>query len=331
MKKSINNIHDKGYKDLYSNKDVFLNLVKDTLDYDWAKEIKPSDLILVDKSYILPNYHDKESDIVYRGKLGDEEVIFFVLLEFQSTVDYSMPIRLFFYISEILRREIDPKIIKDKKKSIKIPAVVPIVLYNGRKTWDAETSFRKIVDKEEMFSPGLLDFTYEIIDINNNYSKEELLKLKSVTGAIFLLDQKINNEEFLDRIKLIALTFDNMSSSERNSLLHWITQTTEEPIAKSSKEILLADKKEVVKVVANNSNMIKEMEENAKEIGKEIGKEVGKLEGIIEAIIENLNDIGTISEKLINEIKSQSDMSILKRWNKVSARSNSIEEFIENR
>lgn len=58
MKKDINNIHDKGYKDLYSSKDVFSNLVKDTLNFPWAKEIKPSDLILVDKSYILPA--DKE-------------------------------------------------------------------------------------------------------------------------------------------------------------------------------------------------------------------------------------------------------------------------------
>ena len=80
MKKSMNNIHDKGYKDLYSNEEVFLNLVNDTLNYTWATKIKPSDLILVDKSYILPNYHDKESDIVYRAKIGDEEVIFFVLL-----------------------------------------------------------------------------------------------------------------------------------------------------------------------------------------------------------------------------------------------------------
>ena len=211
MKKSINNIHDKGYKDLYSNQEVFVNLVKDTLNYNWATKIKPSDLILVDKSYILPNYHDKESDIVYRAKIGDEEVIFFVLLEFQSTVDYSMPIRLFFYISEILRREVDPEIIKSKNKNIKIPAVVPIVLYNGKKPWDAEVSFRKIVSKEELFGNSIIDFTYNIIDINNNYSKDTLLTLKSVTGAIFLLDQKINEEEFLERIKLIALTFDKMS------------------------------------------------------------------------------------------------------------------------
>lgn len=287
----MNNIHDKGYKDLYSNKDVFINLVKDTLKFSWASEIKPEDLILVDKSYILPNYHDKESDIVYRAKIEGEEVIFFTLLEFQSTVDYSMPIRLFFYISEILRREIDPKEIKAKKKNISVPAVVPIVLYNGKRPWDAKVSFRKIISKEEMFSKGLIDFTYDLIDVNNGYSKEQLLNFKNITGAIFLLDQKVNEEEFLERIKLIALTFHKISKKERKALIHWITQTTEDTIAKSSKEVLLANKEEIIKVVANNSNIIKEMKEKAENKGLKEGIEKGKVEIVIKLLSKKFNNI----------------------------------------
>lgn len=60
------------------------------------------------------------------------------------------------------------------------------------------------------------------------------------------------------------------------------------------------------------------------------GLEEGKLEGIIEVIIDNLKDIDIISEDLINKIKSQSDINILKKWNKISARSNSVKEFVEN-
>jgi hypothetical protein len=52
-KKAINNIHDKSYKDLYSNKAVFLNLVKEMLKSPWAKELREDNLVLVDKQYIL--------------------------------------------------------------------------------------------------------------------------------------------------------------------------------------------------------------------------------------------------------------------------------------
>ncbi|NSA90233.1 Rpn family recombination-promoting nuclease/putative transposase [Clostridium beijerinckii] len=49
------------------------------------------------------DYEENEADIVYKANIDDEEVIFYTLLEFQSTIDYRMPLRLFFYINEILR------------------------------------------------------------------------------------------------------------------------------------------------------------------------------------------------------------------------------------
>ena len=161
--------------------------------------------------------------------------------------------------------------------------------------WEV-VSFRNIVSKEELFGNSIIDFTYNIVDVNN-YSRDTLLTLKNVTGAIFLLDQKIDEEEFLERIKLIALTFDRMSESERNILLHWITQTTEEPIAKISKEILLADKEEVIKVVANNSNIIKEMEEKA-------GKK-GKADILIMQLVRKLSEVPIKYQDEINKLNEE--------------------------
>ena len=103
LKKDVNNINDKSYNDLYSNKEVFIDLVKKTLNATWAKELKIEQLTLVNKSYISSDYEETESDIVYKAKVNGSEVIFYILLEFQSSVDYTMPLRLFFYISEILR------------------------------------------------------------------------------------------------------------------------------------------------------------------------------------------------------------------------------------
>ena len=51
----------------------------------------------------------------------------------------------------------------------------------------------------------MLNFTYDVVDVNNGFTKEELVKSKNVTSAIFLLDQKIDALEFLQRIKAIAL------------------------------------------------------------------------------------------------------------------------------
>ncbi|MBU3104499.1 hypothetical protein [Clostridium gasigenes] len=63
-------------------------------------------------------------------------------------------------------------------------AIIPIVLYNGTQVWDVPTRFRDIVYNGDLF------------DVNNSYTKEELLERKSMTSAIFLLDQKIKPLEF---------------------------------------------------------------------------------------------------------------------------------------
>jgi len=286
MKKDINNIHDKSYRDLYSNKEVFIDLVKEMLKAPWASNLTTENLVLINKSYISSDYEEKESDIVYKASIGDKEVIFYVLLEFQSTIDYRMPLRLFFYISEILREYAKNDNQKSNDKNIKIPAVIPIVLYNGKKEWDVPQRFRDIIDGNEIFGDSIIDFKYSIFDVNNKYTKEDLIKNKNITSAIFLLDQKIDAEEFIERIKAIALFFASLTDKERMVLKHWIGNTVEAEIAETAKKILDANKEEVEKMVANNAFLLKEMKEEAKKEGIE--------EGIKEKAIEiakNLLDV----------------------------------------
>jgi hypothetical protein len=169
--------------------------------------LKAEQLTLVNRSYISSDYEEKESDIVYKANVNGNEVIFYILFEFQSSVDYRMPLRLFFYISEILREYSKNAEHKAYDKSIKIPAVVPLVLYNGKAAWDVPVRFRDIVESEELFGDNIVDFKYNLFDVNNKYSKEELIKNKGITSAIFLSDQKIDPKEFLDRIKDYSIVF----------------------------------------------------------------------------------------------------------------------------
>ena len=174
-----------------------------------------------------------------------------------------MPLRLLFYMVEILR-EFSKNENHDKNDSnIKIPAVIPIVLYNGKQVWDVPSEFRKMFYNEEMFHNGVLNFTYDVFDVNNGFTKEELINSKNVTAAIFLLDQKITPQEFLERVKAIALFFDGLSTEELKAIKHWIKNTTEDTLAIKATEVLEADKGEVLRMVANNAFIIKEMEENA--------------------------------------------------------------------
>ena len=61
---------------------------------------------------------------------------------------------------------------------MKIPAVIPIVLYNGKSAWDVPLSFKDCISGSDLFKDNIIDFKYSILDINNKYTKEELIKNK---------------------------------------------------------------------------------------------------------------------------------------------------------
>jgi len=73
--------------------------------------------------------------------------------------------------------------------------------------------------------------------------------------------------------------------------------------------------------------------EEGREEGREIGREEGREEGIIlarkEDILENLNEISLVTEDILKIINKENDSNTLKKWLKISARVNSLEEFLK--
>lgn len=63
------------------------------------------------------------------------------------------------------------------------------------------------------------------------------------------------------------------------------------------------------------------------------GLATGRLEGeyirLIKTLKDFLSDLGTIPEKIMTRIDNETDITILERWMKLAAKSDSIEAFIE--
>ncbi|MBU3187204.1 Rpn family recombination-promoting nuclease/putative transposase [Clostridium estertheticum] len=296
FKKDINNIHDKSYKDLFSTSDAFLSFVNTFIQGDWVDKLEKDKLILVDKSYILSDYEELESDIVYNATIGEQNIIFYVLLELQSSVDHSMPIRLLMYMVELWREILRNSEKKEiKRKSYRLPAIVPIVLYNGTKKWTCARNFKDIINESQLFGDNILDFKYILVDINR-YSKEYLYEFKNIAAAIFLLDQDINAMEFLERLKNIVINFNNLTSEEKLLLKGWIKNTTNSNEIYNMNElvdnIFNENKKEEVEImVSNASNIFGKLKSDGIKEGKEEGKKEGKAELLITLLKKRFNGL----------------------------------------
>lgn len=212
---------------------------------------------------MIRDYEEMEADIVYSTDLEGREVFFYILLELQSTVDHSMPIRLFTYTAEIWRKYLKKMNKEDvKKKDFKLPAVVPIILYNGEATWTVTKSFKEKVHRAELFGNHIIDFEYILINVNN-FAEEDLMRIENVVSAIFLLDQKINAEEFIRRAGNVAKEFEAIPQEHKLKLIDWLDHTVEDPVRKEVIKLFHVDKEEVDQVTANITKTLQEEKENA--------------------------------------------------------------------
>ena len=95
----MTNIHDSGYKILFSNRTIFRQLMETFVVQPWVDQLDFDRAERVDKSFVSEHYKETESDLIYRLPWGDAELYVYVLLEFQSTVDRWMALRMLNYRS----------------------------------------------------------------------------------------------------------------------------------------------------------------------------------------------------------------------------------------
>lgn len=314
-KKNLNAPHDKGYKYLLSHKKVFIELLRSFVKKDWVNEIDESKVIRINKSFILQDFKNKEADLVYQVKLKDKEVFFYILLELQSKVDFQMPYRLLLYIIEVWREILkDTSLNQQKRKDYKLPAIIPIVLYNGVNRWTASLSFKETIDSYQLFGENIIDFKYIFIDVNR-YNEEELLQLSNLIGSVFLLDRRIDREELIERLKKLTDVLKNLSEEEFILLRNWFVSIIFRFLPEGKREEVkkIFEKSEgVEKMISNLERSLKEEFKKTRKEGKIEGKKEGKIEGIRMVLLEQLKEkFKDIPFEYINGLEKLDDKALL--------------------
>ena len=285
--------HDKGYKELLSNKKTFLELLRTFVNEDWVQTIDENELLLVNKTFVLSNFQERESDIIYRLQTSDGDIIFYVLLELQSTVDYSMPLRLLIYMAEIWRDIYqNTEIHERERKSYRVPVIIPAVLYNGVENWTASEEFRDLLSESGRFGSHALNFRYLLFDVNR-YQEEDLYKAANLIASVFALDQKMGKGEVVKRLKRLAEWIKGIEKDEFRVFTTWLEHVLLKRLGenqrKETEEILSTnDPREVEQMIYNIELALEEMQEQAMKDGKLEGEQKGKLEDARNALIEGI-------------------------------------------
>jgi len=92
------------YQELFSNKALFRQLLELFVPLEWAKELDFNHDELLDKIFIFKKYEKRESDVIYKIQLRGQTAYIVILIEFQSSVDKFMALRILRYISSFYMR-----------------------------------------------------------------------------------------------------------------------------------------------------------------------------------------------------------------------------------
>lgn len=95
--------HDTGYKELFSYPELVQQLIEGFAPKDVAGLMDFSTLKLESGHYITPLFQEKMEDLVWSVQAswqGQTQTIYlYLLIEFQSSIDTTMPLRLMHYVA----------------------------------------------------------------------------------------------------------------------------------------------------------------------------------------------------------------------------------------
>ena len=174
--------HDHGYKDLFSHPQFLKELLTSCVPEPWVQDLDFSRACKIDKSFITASKKKLESDLIWRIPfLSGQEIYLYILIEFQSTVDHFMALRILRYTLELYS-----SLLKDSPTMKQLPSVFPILLYNGDERWTAPENLADLID-QRISLDFIPQFRYFKI-AENEFSKDKLLALKNLIGALFLVE-----------------------------------------------------------------------------------------------------------------------------------------------
>ena len=211
--------HDTSYRLLFSHVEMIRELLRGFVPGDWVQELDLNTLEKMNGSYVSDDLRSRHSDAVWRVRWGPRRVYVYLLLEFQSTVDRFMPVRVLSYIGLLYQDLIQHRQLGHGRT---LPPVLPIVLYNGKPRWRAPVSLEALI---QPMPEALCDFQPQqrFLLLDEGAYGEALGEQRNLVAALFQLEHS-QSPEALQRV--LACLVDWLGTADmadlRRHFVEWL-------------------------------------------------------------------------------------------------------------
>jgi hypothetical protein len=164
--------HDRFYRELFSNPLAVQHLLEGFVHQPWVKQVDFSQIQLLKDIHVFEGTR-RDSDVIWKLNVGESSVFVVLMLEFQSSMDRLMPLRMAHY--QCLLYE---QFFKEDSRGL-LPQILPMVIYNGDDVWTAKQSLSELIDHAiPELEPFQLQSQYWLFEMNKIASTSNVCSTK---------------------------------------------------------------------------------------------------------------------------------------------------------
>jgi hypothetical protein len=179
--------HDASYRLLFSHRALVADLLRGFLPAAWVEALDLTSLERLNASFVSEQLVRREGDVIWRIRWGPNWLYVVILLEFQSSDEPYMAVRIGAYALLLYQALIEAGALA---RGEKLPPLLPLVLYNGKRRWTGVTELAALIETPpaglEAYQPQV---RYVLID-ETRYSDVELdQRERNIAAALFRLER----------------------------------------------------------------------------------------------------------------------------------------------
>ncbi len=320
--------HDHSYKLLFSQRAMVEDLMRGFIPDAWVHEVDWSSLEKANASYITDDLRGRVDDVIWRVRWRGEWLYVYLLLEFQSSIDPFMAVRIMVYVGLLYQ-----DLIRSHQWTAdrRLPSVFPVVIYNGTRPWTAPVEVADLIVPVpgglETYRPRL---RYFLLD-EGRLHEQELAPLQNFAAALFRLENSRTPGEIA---RVLGTLVEELKSPEMDELRRhfttWVNRVLLPDRMPGEVFTHLNDLQEVRSMLAER---VKEWTEGWKREGRQEGRQEGLQLGLQQGeallLLRQLERrFGPLDEALRQRVRA-ADADTLLQWGERILTVNTLAEVME--
>ncbi|WP_224364341.1 Rpn family recombination-promoting nuclease/putative transposase [Hyalangium versicolor] len=292
---------------------------------DWAS------LKLESGSVVDPELRETESDLLFSARLREgRKVLFYVLLEHQSTVNRWMALRMLRYVVRQLehwRRE--------HPGSKRLPVIIPLVMYHGPEgAWSAPRRVEELFDvpgeQSEQWLALVPRFEYLLDDLTTQ--REEELRARpgpSLVRLVLLALVYGRSEELALRLPGWRVLFldalgEQQGMEDLKAVFHYLLLVGNEDARDATVDMLksVAGAQQMEELM---STWLKEKFEKLEQSARAEGLAAGRAQDVLRILAVRGLPVDDIARQRISNCR---DLALLDRWLERAVKASSVSEVL---